>query len=85
MNAEGRLVQQPIYDTEIGEFKQFGYATMQRKGRVGLLNSEGIEIVPPAYDDVKALDSTLISVINKANGRSSICKEKSYCQPDMNK
>lgn len=62
MNAEGRLVQAPVYDA-IGEFKQFGYATMQRKGRVGLLNSEGIEIVPPAYDDVKALDSTLISVM----------------------
>ncbi len=62
MNAEGRLVQQPVYDA-IGEFKQFGYATMQRNGRVGLLNSEGVEIVPPAFDDVKALDSTLISVM----------------------
>lgn len=62
MNAEGRLVQQPVYDA-IGEFKQFGYATMQRKGRVGLLNSEGVEIVPPQYDDVKALDSTLITVM----------------------
>ncbi|MBK8566382.1 MAG: WG repeat-containing protein [Saprospiraceae bacterium] len=66
MNAEGRLVQQPIYDA-IGEFKQFGYATMQRKGRVGLLNSEGAEIVPPEYDDVKALDSTLISVMEKGD------------------
>jgi WG containing repeat len=64
MNAEGRLVQQPIYDA-IGEFKQFGYATMQRQGQVGLLNSEGVEIVPPAYEDVKAVDSTLISVMEK--------------------
>ncbi|MCF8243925.1 MAG: WG repeat-containing protein [Saprospiraceae bacterium] len=64
MNAEGRLVQQPVYDA-IGEFKQFGYATMQRKGRVGLLNSEGVEIVPPNFDDLKPLDSTLISVMEK--------------------
>ncbi len=64
MNAEGRLVQQPIYDA-IGEFKQFGYATMQRKGKVGLLNSEGVEIVPPNFDDLKPLDSTLISVMEK--------------------
>ncbi|MBK9012875.1 MAG: WG repeat-containing protein [Saprospiraceae bacterium] len=64
MNAEGRLVQQPVYDA-IGEFKQFGYATMQRKGRVGLLNSEGTEIVPPNYEDLKPLDSTLISVMEK--------------------
>ena len=64
MNAEGRLVQQPVYDA-IGEFKQFGYATMQRQGRVGLLNADGSEIVPPRYDDVKALDSTLITVMEK--------------------
>ncbi|MCU0348471.1 MAG: WG repeat-containing protein, partial [Saprospiraceae bacterium] len=64
INAEGRLVQAPIYDA-IGEFKQFGYATMQRQGRVGLLNSEGTEVVPPNYEDVKALDSTLISVMDK--------------------
>jgi len=62
MNAEGRLVQQPVYDA-IGEFKQFGYATMQRKGMVGLLNSEGVEIVPPKFEDLKPLDSTLISVM----------------------
>lgn len=62
MNAEGRLVQSPVYDA-IGEFKQFGYATMQRQGKVGLLNSEGVEIVPPNFEDLKPLDSTLISVM----------------------
>ena len=62
MDAGGRLVQQPIYDA-IGEFKQYGYAVMQRNGRVGMLDSQGREIVPPRYDDLKALDSMLISVM----------------------
>lgn len=66
MSANGRIVQQPVYDA-IGEFKQFGYAVMQRNGRVGMLNVRGLEVVPPRYDDLKALDSTLISVLeNKA-------------------
>ncbi|MCB0518284.1 MAG: WG repeat-containing protein [Lewinellaceae bacterium] len=64
MDAEGRLVQQPVYDA-IGEFKQYGYAVMQRGGRVGILNSNGQEIVPPKYDDLKALDSTLITVMEE--------------------
>jgi hypothetical protein len=66
MNTEGRLVQQPVYDA-IGEFKQFGYAVMQQQGRVGMLNSQGREIVPPRYVDLKALDSTLISVMENGD------------------
>ena len=65
INAEGRIVKQPVYDA-IGEFKQHGYAIMQRQGRVGLLNQEGTEIVPPRYNDVKVLDSTLITVMDEA-------------------
>ena len=69
MNAEGKLVQQPVYDA-IGEFKQFGYAVMQRQGKVGLLNAQGREIVPPRYGDLKTLDSTLVSVME--NGAWSV-------------
>jgi hypothetical protein len=64
MNAEGQLVQQPVYDA-IGEFKQYGYATMQKAGRVGILDKNGQEIVPAQYDDLKTLDSTLITVMEK--------------------
>lgn len=63
MNAEGQIVLQPVYDA-IGEFKQFGYAVMQRNGKVGMLSNRGKEIVPPRYHDLKALDSTLISVLD---------------------
>ncbi len=80
MNAEGRLVQQPVYDA-IGEFKQFGYATMQRKGKVGLLNADGIEIVPPAFDDVKALDTTLISVLEKGDWKVINLQGKTILSP----
>ena len=63
MNSDGQLVRQPVYDA-IGEFKQFGYAVMQRGGKVGMLSNKGAEVVPPEYDDLKVLDSTLISVMN---------------------
>jgi WG repeat protein len=66
MNSDGQLVQQPVYDA-IGEFKQFGYAVMQRGGKVGMLSNKGAEVVPPEYDDLKVLDSTLISVMS--NGK----------------
>lgn len=64
MNSDGRIVKQPVYDA-IGEFKDFGYAVMQRQGKVGLLSNEGLEIVPPKYIDLKVLDSTLISVLER--------------------
>lgn len=62
INAEGQIVLQPNYEA-IGEFKRFGYAVMQRNGGVGLLDRQGKEIVAPRYDDLKVLDSTLISVM----------------------
>jgi len=62
MDANGKIVLQPNYNA-IGEFKRFGYAVMQRNGGVGMLNNEGKELVAPIYDDLKMLDSTLISVM----------------------
>ncbi len=61
IDGEGEIVLSPTYDG-IGEFKQYGYAVMQRAGKVGLLNRWGKEIVSPAYDDLKVLDSLLFAV-----------------------
>ncbi len=63
MNAKGKVVIQPKYDA-IGEFKDYGYATMQREGRIGLLNHFGREIIPAQYDDIKILDSLLFAVLD---------------------
>ena len=65
MDAKGNIQVSPIYDA-IGDFKQFGYAVMQRNGRVGLLNGKGKEIIAPKYDDIKVLDAELIAVMDKA-------------------
>lgn len=63
IDASGKLVQSPVYDA-IGEFKQFGYAVMQYEGKVGLLGADGRRILPPKYEDLKVLDSTLIAVMS---------------------
>ncbi len=73
INADGRIVKQPIYDA-IGEFKEFGFAIMQRKGKVGMLDNRGVEVVPPQYDDVKVLDSKLVSVME--NGEWQVMNMK---------
>ncbi len=61
MNADGKLVLAPEYDA-IGEFKAFGYAVMQKRGRVGLLGPKGKELVDPIYEDLKILNAQFISV-----------------------
>lgn len=63
MNSNGKVVIQPQYDA-IGEFKEYGYATMQRKGQIGLLNQYGREVIPAQYDDIKILDSLLFAVLD---------------------
>lgn len=64
MNSDGKIVVEPIYNA-IGEFNDFGYAVMQRDGAVGLLNQFGEEIIAPKFEDLKVLDSTLISVMDR--------------------
>lgn len=64
INTEGELVLPPEYDA-IGEFKRFGYAIMQKSGGVGMLNKFGFEVIPPLYNDIKVLDSTLIAVMDQ--------------------
>ena len=64
IDSDGRIVKPPVYDA-IGEFKAYGCAVIQRNGRVGMLDSKGAEVVPARYDDVKVLDSMLVSVMEK--------------------
>lgn len=66
INSDGQVIVDPIYDA-IGEFKQFGYAVMQRQGNVGMLNSFGEEIILPEYQDIKVLDSMMIGVMQDNN------------------
>ena len=82
INAEGDVVLPPEYDA-IGEFKQFGYAIMQKNGGVGMLNKFGFEIIPPKYNDIKVLDSTLVAVMDQGewmviNLNQEIVLEKGY-------
>ena len=82
MNAEGALILPPDYDG-IGEFKKFGYAVMQKKGAVGMIDYKGNEIVSPQYDDIKILDSILIAVMDDMewmvlNIKGEVILEKGY-------
>ena len=80
MDANGKIVLAPDYNA-IGEFKQYGYAVMQRNGGVGMLNSQGKEIVPPIYDDLKTLDSTLISVMKNGHWQVINLQGKTVLEP----
>ena len=80
INVDGRIVKAPIYDA-IGEFKEYGYAIMQRNGKVGMLNGEGVEVVPPSYDDVKTLASTLVSVMENGEWKVLNMDGKVVLQP----
>jgi len=84
IDSEGEIVLTPAYDA-IGEFKQFGYAVMQRQGKVGMLNNQGEEVIQPKYEDLKVLDSTMVAVVDEGewmviNLRGEILLEKGYKQ-----
>lgn len=64
IDSDGQIVLAPIYDA-IGEFKEYGYAVMQKQGSVGLLNRRGEEVFPPQFEDIKVLDSTLMAVMDR--------------------
>jgi len=82
MNVDGEIALEPKYDA-IGEFKQYGYAVMQRNGGVGLLNNYAKEIIDPKYEDLKVLDSTLVAVMDESqwlviNLEGKIILDKGY-------
>lgn len=64
INGEGKLVIQPRYEA-IGDFKLYGYAVMQREGKVGMLDRQGREVVAPQYEDLRVLDSLLVAVMDQ--------------------
>lgn len=87
IDSDGKIVLSPDYEA-IGEFKAFGYSVIQKNGGVGLLNQYIREIVPPKYDDIKVLDSTLIAVMDRGewmviglDGR--VVLEKGYGQVEV--
>ncbi len=80
INSDGRIVKEPVYDA-IGEFKEFGFAIMQRNKLVGMLDNKGFEIVAPRYDDVKALDTTLVSVMENGEWKVLNMQGKVILQP----
>jgi WG containing repeat len=64
INNEGKVVIQALYEA-IGDFRNYGYAVMQRGGKVGLLNKKGQEVLQPQYEDLRVLDSTLVTVMDQ--------------------
>ena len=82
MNADGEIIISPVYEA-MGEFKKFGYAVMQRQKKVGVINEFGREIIPPNYEDIKVLDSTLFAVMQAkdwmvVNLAEKVVLEKGY-------
>lgn len=68
IDSSGRLVAEPVYDA-LGQFKQFGYAVMQRNGGVGLLDEHAREILPPIFYDLKVLGKNLVAVFEHGDWR----------------
>ncbi len=61
MNADGLIILPPNYQA-IGSFDIHGHAVMRRDEKVGLINKEGDEIIPPLFEDLKTLDAQLCAV-----------------------
>ena len=61
MDASGEMVVQPRYEA-MSSFEQFGYATVQENGRVGIISNRGENVMPVAFSDIKALDSLHFAV-----------------------
>jgi hypothetical protein len=64
INSEGSMIIKPEYEA-IGDFKNYGYAVMQRSGKVGLLDQHGREIVNARFEDLRVLDSARIAVMDQ--------------------
>lgn len=75
INTKGKIIIKPVYDA-IGEFRDFGYAVMQRNNGIGLLNQFGQEIITPKYDDIKILDSLIFAVLDSDDWKVVNLKEE---------
>ncbi len=73
VNEKGEYSLAPTYDA-IGKFDEFGYAKIQVKENVGLIDTKGNIAVEAIYQDVKMIDSSLFSV--QKNGEWTIVNDK---------
>ena len=80
IDADGSVVVSPSYNA-IGEFKEFGFAVMQRGDGVGLLDATGREALPPRYEDVKVLSADLISVMQDRSWRVINLQQQTIVPP----
>ena len=87
IDADGAIALDPVYDA-IGEFKQHGFAVMQRNGLVGLLDESGTEVVKPKFEDLKVLNQELVAVMENGqwmviNLKGTVILEKGYEQLEV--
>lgn len=52
------------YD-KIGKFDRMGFATVTQKGQVGVINTEGKEIIKPQYDHISGFDKDGLAFTRK--------------------
>ena len=84
VNEQGKFSLLPTYDA-IGKFDEFGYAKIQDKANVGLIDTKGNISVKAIYEDVKMIDSSLFKV--QENGVWSIInnKQETILKEDFNR
>lgn len=66
IDVSGRVVVNPRYEA-MSSFGNYGYATVQDHGLVGIISNQGKDVMPVAFSDIKVLDS-LHFAIKENNG-----------------
>lgn len=61
MNQKGKVIHSPQYEA-ISAFDIYGYATVQKNGKVGILNNQAHIVLPVSFEDVRILDQGLFSI-----------------------
>jgi hypothetical protein len=66
VNEKGEFSLRPTYDA-IGKYDKFGYAKIQDKDKVGLIDTKGNIAVEAIYQDIRVVDTALFSVQENEN------------------
>ncbi len=66
MDASGRLLRQPSFDL-VGNPDAFGYLLVQKGAQLGLLDAQGILLLPTDFDDIQVVDEGVFSVFSAGN------------------
>jgi hypothetical protein len=74
IDEKGKKFLPPIYDA-IGKIDEFGFAMIQTKDKVGLINQRGEVIFNPQFEDIKIINSELFGV-KQADNWTIINKEQ---------